>query len=336
MRGVTHLADGTPDAFLSWLAPALAAADPHQAPRPEREAILAALNGVLGDHLAATDNPLAIAMQFRYAGRPLPLQRHAIRARLGPATPKLLVLLHGLCMNDLQWSREKHEHGEALACELGYTPVYLHYNSRLSVSTNDRILAQLMEQLYSVWPMPIERLAMIGHSMGGLVARSAIHHGALLQRGGLRGPGRVDDLVCLGTPHHGAPLERIGHGLDLLLGAAPLARLGKVRSAGINDLRLENVLRGATGDGDTERADHVALPSGTRCFAIAANLGPAAGSLKADLLGDGLVPVASALGRHNNPALTLGSRRSARPSSTTQGTSDCCRVPRSPHGCNSG
>jgi pimeloyl-ACP methyl ester carboxylesterase len=310
VRGVTHLAGGTLDALLGWLAPALAAADPHQAPRLEREAILAALNGVLGDHLATTDNPLAIAMKFCYAGRPLPLQRHAIRARLGPATPKLLVLLHGLCMNDLQWRCEEHDHGEALARELGYTPVYLHYNSGLSVSTNGRILAQLMEQLYSVWPMPIERLAMIGHSMGGLVARSAIHHGALMQRGGLRWPGRVDDLVCLGTPHHGAPLERIGHGLDLLLGAAPyaapLARLGKVRSAGINDLRLGNVLRGAAGDSDTERADHVALPSGTRCFAIAANLGPAAGSLKADLLGDGLVPVASALGRHNNPALTLG------------------------------
>ncbi|MDN3920768.1 esterase/lipase family protein [Roseateles violae] len=310
VRGVNRLAGGTLDALLGWLAPALAAADPQQAPRPEREAILAALNGVLGDHLATTDNPLAIAMRFRHSGRPLPLERHALRSRLGAATPKLLVLLHGLCMNDLQWHRAGHDHGEALARDLGYTPVYLHYNSGLSISTNGRILARLMESLYSVWPVPIERLTLIGHSMGGLVARSAIHHGALMERGGLRWPGRVDDLVCLGTPHHGAPLERVGHGLDLLLGAAPyaapLARLGKVRSAGIRDLRLGNILKGPAGDDGTHRADSIALPSSARCFAIAASLGPAPGRRRVGFLGDGLVPIASALGRHDNADLDLG------------------------------
>jgi len=310
VRGVTRLAGSSAEALLGWLEPALAAADPHQAPRPEREAILAALNGVLGDHLATTDNPLAIAMQFRHAGRPLPLQRHAIRSRLEGATPKLLVLLHGLCMNDLQWLRAGHDHGEALARELGYTPVYLHYNSGLSVSTNGRILGDLMEGLYSVWPLPIERLVMVGHSMGGLVARSAIHHGALAQRGGLRWPGRVNDLVCLGTPHNGAPLERAGHGLDLLLGAAPyaapLARLGRVRSAGINDLRQGNILKGPSGDDGTNRADRVGLPGSARCFAIAASLGQASGSLKARLLGDGLVPVSSALGWQDEPNPSLG------------------------------
>lgn len=310
VRGMPHLAGGTLDNLLDWLTPALAARDAHQAPRPESEAILAALNGVLGDHLATTSSPLAIAMQFRHAGRPLPLERHAIRSRLSAATPKLLVLLHGLCMNDLQWRHEGHDHGEALAHELGYTPVYLHYNSGLSVSTNGRILAQLMEGLYSVWPMPVERLTLIGHGMGGLVARSAIHHGALMQRGGLRWPGRVDDLMTLGTPHHGAPLEHLDHGLDLLLGAAPctapLARLARVRSAGINDLRLGNVLRGPPHDEGADRADPVALPSGTRCFAIAASRGPASAHLKARLPGDGLVPVASALGQHDNPDLCLG------------------------------
>lgn len=306
--GVPHLVGGSAEALLGWLASVLSAADPHQPPRPEREAILSALNGVLGDHLATTDNPLAITMQFRHAGRPLALERHALRWRLGGAMPKLLVLLHGLCMNDLQWHRAGHDHGEALARELGYTPVYLRYNSGLSVSTNGRILAALMEGLYSVWPVPIERLVMIGHSMGGLVARSAIHHGAFIQRGGLRWPGRVNDLICLGTPHHGAPLERAGHDLDLLLGAAPyaapLARLGKVRSAGINDLRLGNIVKGPSGDQDM-RADWVSLPDQVRCFAIAASLSSASGSIKTTLRGDGLVPVASALGQHDDPNLSL-------------------------------
>ena len=304
VRGVTHLVGGSAEALLGWLEPVLTASDPHDPPRQEREGVVAALNGVLGDHLAASDNPLAIAMRFRRSGRALPLERLALRSNLSGATPRLLVLLHGLCMNDLQWQRAGHDHGAALARDLGYTPVYLHYNSGLSVSTNGRILAQLMEHLYDAWPMPIERLVMVGHSMGGLVARSAIHHGAVLQRGGLRWPARVNDLVCLGTPHQGAPLERAGHGVDVLLSAAPyaapLARLGKVRSAGINDLRLGNILSAPVGDGGTHRSAQVDLPSGTRCYAVAASLGPSAESLKARLLGDGLVPVGSALGQHRD------------------------------------
>jgi pimeloyl-ACP methyl ester carboxylesterase len=304
VRGVTQAAGGSAEALLGWLAPVLAAPDPRLPPRAEREAVVAALNGVLGDHLAATDNPLAIAMAFRQSGRALVLERHALRTRLPGATPKLLVLLHGLCMNDLQWRRAGHDHGLALAHDAGYTPVHLHYNSGLSVSTNGRILAHLMERLYDAWPVPIERLVMLGHSMGGLVARSAIHHGALIQRAGLRWPARVNDLVCLGTPHQGAPLERAGQGVELLLGvapyAAPLARLAKLRSAGINDLRLGNIVSAPSGDDGTHRCAQVRLPDTARCYAIAASLGPPAGNLKSRLLGDGLVPVASALGQHED------------------------------------
>jgi len=307
VRGVTHVVGGSVDALFGWLGPTLATAG--SLPRSEREAIVAALNGVLGDHLAATDNPLAIAMTFRHAGQPLTLDRFAMRGRLPGATPRPVVLLHGLCMNDLQWQREGHDHGEALAREAGYTPVYLHYNSGLSVSTNGRILAQQMERLLDAWPVPIERLAMIGHSMGGLVARSALHHGVLIQRGGLRWPARVDDLVCLGTPHQGAPLERAGQGVDLLLGAAPyaapLARVGQVRSAGINDLSHGEVVAGGTDVHGTHKRAQIPLPATARCYAIAGSLGPAEGSAKASLLGDGLVPVASALGQHREPARRL-------------------------------
>jgi len=309
VRGVTRVVGGSTDALLGWLGPALTAPDALDLPRPEREALVAALGGVLGDHLAATDNPLAITMAFRQAGRPLPLERLALRSRLTGATPKLLVLLHGLCLSDLQWRREDHDHGQALAQAHGYTPIYLHYNSGLSVSTNGRILAQLMERLYDAWPVPIQRLVLLGHSMGGLVARSAIHHGALLQRGSLRWPTRVNDLVSLGTPHQGAPLERAGHGLDRLLEAAPyaapLARVGKLRSAGINDLRLGNIVATGSGDDLNHRSAAVGLPAGTRCFAVAAALGPSTATLKARLLGDGLVPLASALGQHHDPARHL-------------------------------
>jgi triacylglycerol esterase/lipase EstA (alpha/beta hydrolase family) len=299
IRGVTHVVGGSVEALLGWLGPALIDSDDSALPRPEREAIVAALNGVVGDHLAATGNPLAIAMGMRHGGRDLPLERFALRARLRDAGPRPLLLLHGLCMNDLQWQRAGHDHGAALAREAGFTPVYLHYNSGLSVSTNGRILAQQMERMFDAWPMPIERIALLGHSMGGLVARSALHHAALIARGALRWPGRVTDLVTLGTPHQGALLESAGHLVDVLLGAtpyaAPLARIGQVRSAGINDLRHGSIVSGK--DEDTT----IALPDGVRCYAVAASLGADSDATK----GDGLVSIASALGQHRQPARRL-------------------------------
>jgi pimeloyl-ACP methyl ester carboxylesterase len=172
------------------------------------------------------------------------------------------------------------------------------------VSTNGRILAALMEQLYDGWPLPIERLVMIGHSMGGLVARSAVHHGALIQRNALRWPGRLNDLVCLG-----APLERAGHGIDRLLEAlpcaAPLARLGKLRSAGIHDLRQGNIVNVPTSQLGSHDFTLVPMPEQTRCHAVAACLGPSGSHLRSRLLGDGLVPIASALGEHEDPARGL-------------------------------
>jgi pimeloyl-ACP methyl ester carboxylesterase len=221
------------------------------------------------------------------------------------------VLLHGLCMNDLQWKRKGHDHGVALAHDLAYTPVYLHYNSGLHISTNGRAFAELLEALVQSWPVPLTELVLLGHSMGGLVARSACHYGALARHGWRR---RLDKLVFVGTPHHGAPFERGGNWVDMLLSSspytAPLARLGKIRSAGITDLRFGNLL-----DEDWEKRDRfersgdlrvpVPLPEGVACYAIAATTGKRLGALGDQLIGDGIVPLASALGRHANPKLAL-------------------------------
>ncbi len=312
IRGVTRAVGGGVDTLLGALAPMLAArpgAEPGL-PSPEREAILAALNGVLGDHLAKTANPLAIRMALRSGGRALPLQRDALAAALPQAGDKLLVLIHGLCMNDLQWRRDGHDHGEALAAALGFTPVYLHYCSGLHVSTNGRALANQLEQLLAQWPRPIARFAIVAHSMGGLLARSALHYGRAADH---HWPYRLDDLACLGTPHHGAPLERAGQGVDLLLSATPYAgpfgRLAKLRSAGITDLRHGNVVDedwvgGDRFEGAADRRLAVPLPAGPRCFAIAGTIA-SEGELKDKLLGDGLVPIASALGKHRLARRTL-------------------------------
>jgi pimeloyl-ACP methyl ester carboxylesterase len=307
IRGVTRLVGGSLDALLGLLTPALGAGDSSV----ERAAVVAALNGVLGDYLAATGNPLAKPMALRRDGRALVPEKAALAARLPDAGGRPLVLLHGLCMSDLQWLRNGHDHGAALARDLGFTSVYLHYNSGLHISVNGRLLAQQLEVLLEQWPQPLERLVLLGHSMGGLVARSALHHAG---QAGLRWPARLNDLVFLGTPHHGAPLERAGNWVDTVLGAtpyaAPFARLGKVRSAGITDLRHGSLVDEdwAGRDRFTRAADtrqHMPLPQHMRCCTVAASIGQRRGDLKDRLLGDGVVPLDSALGRHKDPARVL-------------------------------
>ena len=307
VRGITRAVGGGVDALLGFWPEG----EGERAPGRQREALVAALNGVFGDHLAASHNPLATRMALRVHGQALTLTREALAAQLPAATPRVLVLVHGLCMNDLQWLREGHDHGTALARDAGYTPTYVHYNSGLHVAANGLLLAQQLEQLVDAWPCRIERLTLLCHSMGGLLARSA-HHQA--QAANMRWPRVLRELVFLGTPHHGAPLERAGHLVTQVLGAtpyaAPFARLARVRSAGITDLRHGHLLASdgaATGKGPGRRQP-VPLPAGVACFTVAATLDDEGQGVKNRVLGalgDGLVPLASALGRHKKAAYTL-------------------------------
>ncbi len=279
---------------------------------PQREAVIAALNGVLGDHLSATGNSLTLPMRLHHAGEPLSLRTATLADAIPDHGAKLLVLVHGLCMNDLQWTRDGHDHGAMLADALGYTPLYLHYNSGLSIADNGRQFARQLETLQQQWPVPIDEIAIIGHSMGGLVARSACRQAERLDHAWLKS---LRHLVCMGSPHHGAPLERGGNWIDLVLGAtpfaAPLARVGKIRSAGITDLRHGHPLDAHPHDGLRRGGGAIApLPKGVRCYAIAATTGQRRGDLQDRWIGDGLVPVASALGHHPDPKRTLAFAKS--------------------------
>ena len=312
IRGVTQLVGTGVDVLLAQLAPVLG----DSVPGPEREALIAALNGIFGDSLHQSGNPLALAMTLRSEGRALDLNPESLLKTFalgageggvdGKRGNKLLVLAHGSSMNDLQWQGAGHDHGAALDRDLGYTPVYLLYNSGLHISTNGRAFSSLLEQLVAAWPVELDEVVLLGHSMGGLVARSACHYA---EHSGARWRKKLRHLITLGTPHHGAPLERGGSWLHLLLGisrySAPLARLGQIRSAGVTDLAYGNLIdedwqgrERFTPQDDPRR--HVPLPKDVVCWAIAGitpllALGP--------LAGDGLVPVDSALGRHPLPHL---------------------------------
>jgi pimeloyl-ACP methyl ester carboxylesterase len=288
VQGVAGLVGSGVDAALAALSPVLGAS----APGVEREAFVAALNGVVGDHLAQTNNALAITMSLQ---PPLEDRRD---------DDVLLLLVHGSSMSDLQWKHVGHDHGETLAVELGVVPVYAHYNSGLHIADNGAELAALLEQHASAY----NTIVVVAHSMGGLVARAALAAGTRAQH---RWRHAVKLLVTLGSPHQGAPLERGGNVVETLLGAtpwtAPLQTLARLRSAGITDLRYGTVV-----DNDDHTVDRFApgpdsrtplpLPRDVRCCAIAASTSDVD---TANPAGDGLVPVASALGQHSDARLHL-------------------------------
>ena len=307
IRGLTHVIGKGAEASVALLEKYLDSQERAGAESPQREAILAALNGVMGDRLLADQNPLAIRMTLRYRGEVLNWQA---APPMPEASGKLLLMIHGLCRNDLQWDAQ-HEgqtvnHGQALAAELGFTPIYLRYNSGLHTSQNGRELASQLEQLIRHWPVPVEEISVLAHSMGGLIIRSAVHYA---RADGLIWPQRLRNIVFLGTPHHGAPLERAGNIVDVVLGStsftAPLARLGQLRSAGITDLRFGCVLDEDWHGHDRfhrkpDSRQRVPLPEGVACFAIAATTAAKRSLLADRLIGDGLVPLHSALGHHRD------------------------------------
>ena len=309
IHGITGLVGSVADLAFDQVVPRL----PTRHSTAQRERLVAILNGVVGDHLDETANPLAIRMKFRRQGRPFSVHSEAIATAIDPPGRKLLIALHGLCMNELQWSGSQGE-GQRnlvndLAASLDFSPVFLHYNSGRHISTNGREFADYMENLVEQWPEPVEEIVLLGYSMGGLVARSACHYA---ERADQRWLNRVTRLVTVGSPHHGSPAERLGNQVDRLLNlspySAPFARLGRMRSAGITDLRHGNLRDQDWADHDRfsrsgDQRQPVNLPEHVKSHAIAGITGSQPDSIKSRLLGDGLVPVDSALGLHRDPTL---------------------------------
>ena len=266
----------------------------------------AALNGAFGDHLEATGNPLATPMSLMTPQQPLTLTTEALAAALPQASPHLVILVHGLSMSELGWSRKGAPCiGSRLQEELACTPLYLRYNSGRHISTNSQEFADLLEQLCEAWPVPVESLSLVGHSMGGLVIRSACWYAEQGQSSWL---GHLRRVVCLGTPHHGSPLEKAGHALDVAMQktpyTAPLA-FGRQRSAGIKDLRHGNLLdedwQGH--NPDQPRPDNrrlVPLLPGVDYYFAAATVGKHRQDPLGHFLGDLLVRLDSAVGAHKD------------------------------------
>ena len=231
---------------------------------------LGLVNAAVGDRLSEDGNGLDLQMVFRTQDHPLTLELdmqldgNRLEALLPNASPKVALFVHGLANTEQSWSlRSETYHGAAgitfgslLERDLGFTPIFLRYNTGRRVSNNGRLLATELQRFIDAYPVPIEDLTLVGHSMGGLVIRSACHYGAL---GELPWTSRVRRVVCLGSPHRGAPLAKLGHSLTAVLSAIDLpatqviAKVLAGRSAGVQDLRHGALL-------DEDELDETRLP----------------------------------------------------------------------------
>src|SRR4051812_20044388 len=206
---------------------------------PRGSAVIAAIEGLIGDTLERQGSELVEPMSVRVGGQIVPPESEALAAVFPYATPRLVVFVHGLMESEFAWRRAGREtYGERLARDLGVTPVYIRFNTGRRISENGRSLAELLELLTGAWPVTVEEIALVGHSMGGLVARSACHQATLEHMGWVHD---VRHVVSLGSPHMGAPLEQAVHyasaGLYALPETRPLANFLRRRSGGIRDLR---------------------------------------------------------------------------------------------------
>jgi pimeloyl-ACP methyl ester carboxylesterase len=238
-----RLVSGAVTSASSYSIRAVTGADsrPLTASRRGRAAV-SALNGLMGDVLEQEANALAIPMAVRQHSVDVPCEPEALRRVFRRPTPRLAVFLHGLGETEEHWRRARRgrlEFGAQLRRDFGLTPIYVRYNSGLHISDNGRRLSDLLENLLEVWPLGVEEMVLVGHSMGGLVARSACHLG---QIDGRRWPTRVRHLIALGSPHTGVPLEKSVHAAAWMFRTvpetSPIARILDMRSAGIRDLRF--------------------------------------------------------------------------------------------------
>lgn len=276
--------------------------------RPAPAAFMAAVNGLYGDELTERDNPLAGAMDIRHRGKPVAPTADSLAAAFSTATGRVVVFLHGWCLNERSWSRRPREdveatdsrsYGERLHDDVGFSPVYLRYNSGLHISVNGRSLAEILDRLHSQWPVPVTELVLVGHSMGGLVARSACHYGSQQQSGWTDA---VSHVVCLSSPHLGADLEKGVSVASWALARLPetraIATFLNARSDGVKDLRFGACLDGDWADADPDeflrdRCNEVPfLPHATYHF-VASSVAPA---LLGKIAGDHLVRPQSAAG----------------------------------------
>jgi pimeloyl-ACP methyl ester carboxylesterase len=291
------------------------------------DSLQATLNGFFGDYLHRRNSPLDLGMTFRHQGRCLPATPETFSATLANPSNRVCVFVHSLGTTEWLWSLSSEEYygdpsvtfGTRLEADLGFTPLYLRYNTGRHISENGRLLSSLLNEMLDAYPVPIEEIALIGHSMGGLVARSAAHYGS---ERGEPWVERLRHIACIGSPHLGAPLEKAVNLFSGILrkidaaGARVPAEFLDARSAGIKDLRYGYILDEEWADKDPDQVfanarRNVPPLDGVGYYFVAATITRDPAHPVGQLLGDLLVRLPSASGAAPEPPRRIPFRSGA-------------------------
>ncbi len=285
---------------------------------PRGRRVVAAVNGLIGDELRMLDDPQAITMAVRVDGADIPATGWPLTEAFRDGSGHLVVFVHGLCENEESWAKGAKVHGttyaERISAETDGTPVMIRYNTGLHISENGLHLDTLIQQLVAHWPVPVTRITLVGYSMGGLVARAATNYATAA---GQTWQHLVRDVICLGTPHTGANLEKAAHLGSRMLRfwpeSAPFGAILDQRSAGIVDLRHGYISRDEwigqdlTGQWGLDRIAAAPLANAEYHF-VAATLGASQRHPLSSVLGDLLVHFSSATGVGRAGAVVEGAR----------------------------
>ncbi len=264
--------------------------------------MLSAMNGVLGDKLERWQSPLAFGMTLHAQDS----EQLAWADVASSSKSKVVLFIHGLCWSEREWQTAAQENFLAVMRNKGWKPAWLRYNSGRAIWRNGEDMADWLEAALDAYPL--KELVLVGHSMGGLLIRSAFEHA---RQHNQRWPHHVTRAAYLAAPHHGAPLERAGNWANALLSYSPYTqpfmRLGNIRSASIKDLRFglitqeQSALASDIAHQDV-RDSAYPLPNHVHHFMLAGSLNSDAAK---NWIGDGLVPVSSGLGLHARAEMTL-------------------------------
>lgn len=284
-------------------------------------AIMAILHGFYGDKLAAAGSVVSYPMTLRRSGRDVPVTKAGLAAAYPDAKGTLVVFVHGFVGNEQIWKRrsDRDEHGRALSygrrleADGDVSALWVRYNTGLRVSTNGRQLRDLMRRVKARWPVPVARIVLVGHSMGGLVAHSALAQSDLDELW----TEVTTDTITLGTPHHGTPLERTANTMAARLADYPgtrwVSEIIRFRSDGIRDMRYGNLVDedwdGYDPEDPTDRRTHARPHEQVKHLAVVATVSRDPSSRWADYFGDLVVPRDSARGWAHAEDGAVGSSR---------------------------
>jgi pimeloyl-ACP methyl ester carboxylesterase len=268
--------------------------------------VLAALNGVFGDHLVESNNSLAISMDFNSGSGKLNLDAQSLSNTIPDASPDIAILVHGLCLSHEYWlSGYESCLGNELQDACAHSPIYLDYNTGLHISTNGQDFSLLLDELIEAWPVDVKSISLIGHSMGGLVIRSASWYAEQNNASWLS---KLKHCVYLGSPHHGSVVAKAGHLATAAMRTSEYVKpfaFGQHISFGIKDLRHGNLIdedwQGVEQD-DMLLDQRKIIPLTLNCehYFIAASFGEDTLDIRSMIVGDLLVRLGSAVGHHQD------------------------------------